>query len=682
MCRMNCLRTGALGRGTTIRCRTLFALTPVLAAVLAVGCGTPTAVPDVADGQASLDAVDADAAPPPPPPRICRSGRTWSPGMPAFEERTADWNLAGLNGNSFGVADIDGDGFADLVHVVGGVYDRAVGHAYLNRAGANGRRTFVDHTMASGIFAVRDSSEIGRSISYITFGDIDNDGDLDAFTAPFLYATSPSREPLTDGHEVMLNDGHGVFTLTAAQTVTGPPTPLSSSAFLFDQNLDGRLDLAVGYWWRQPAFTEPFGDQPQLFRGDGTGAFSDVTDSAGMTLGFTPASVLNGTNARPLFGLVMCDVNNDGRTDIVGAAYGRMFNELFVANGDRFSEIGAMTQVGSDDRRDFSDDESFRCYCVTHATATGCAGLPAPRYRCPLRGWTPGQSDQPRNLGGNTFSYACEDVDNDGDFDLYESNIRHPDVGSASDPSELLVNDGTAGAVHFTRPGRDTMGLVPPITLANTDEGGQHNAAWDFDNDGRMDLYLAGSPYPRNRGWMFHQRSEGTLQFEFIGRTSGFDHACPNGTALADFDHDGDLDMIVGTYGCNDPASLPAGQRPDYEPPTNQPIRVYENVSNDANWISIRLVGRGGMGGSNRSGLGARVRVTAGGVTQSRLVHGSSQNVASEAVAFFGLGGNCDIERIEVRWPNAALTVQTFTGVLANYRVEIREGETSARYLP
>ncbi len=632
--------------------------------LLVVACDGPAGPP----GDAGVDANVA---------RICRSGRGWDPGQPAFVDRTAEWGLEGLTGNNFGVADIDGDGWSDLVLNAGSAYDRQSGHVFLNQA-VSGRRSFVDHSSGAHLYDVRGSSETGRSVNLVRLGDVDGDGDVDAFTGTFMYLTDPSRTPLTDVSEILLNDGTGRFTLTDTTTITTPQNPLLSDALWLDQDLDGRLDLAVGYWWVQPPFVEPYGSQPQLFRGDGSGAFTDVTDAVGMTLIANTFAYLQGVSPRPLFGFVMCDVNDDGRLDLVGAAYGRMQNELFLADGDTFSEVGARTLVGEDDRRDYSDDESFRCYCLDHPSTMGCAGLPAPRYTCPVRGWVFGTSDQPMSLGGNTFSYACADVDNDGDLDLYESNIRHPDVGSASDPSELIVNSTPAGssgldALVFDRPGRETMGLVPPIDLATTDEGGQHDAAFDFDADGWLDLYLAGSPYPGNRGWIFHHRRDGALSWELIGRGSGFDHACPDGSAIADFDRDGDLDLIVGTYGCNGPGG-------DWSPPENQPVRFYENVSTDANWIAIRLVGRG-AGGANPQGLGARVRLTAGGMTQTTLVRASSQQVAQEAEAWFGLGASCDVERIEVRWPNTALTVEAFTGVIANHRVEIREGESSVRYL-
>jgi hypothetical protein len=223
------------------------------------------------------------------------------------------------------------------------------------------------------------------------------------------------------------------------------------------------------------------------------------------------------------------------------------------------------------------------------------------------------------------------------------------------------------------------MGLTPPIDLARVDEGGQQAAALDFDDDGRLDVVLMGSPYPGNRGWLFHQQKNGTLQFEYVGHDAGSDHACPSGLALADFDHDGDEDLVTGTYGCNDPNGPH-----DYSPPEKQPTRFYENVSTDANWVSLKLVGQGGPGHANASGLGARVRLTAGGVTQTRSIYGSwgQGGMSREQVAFFGLGDQCDIERIEVQWPNAAHTTQVFTGVLANHRVELREGEEAPRYLP
>lgn len=643
-----------------------FVVAFVVALVVALGCGDDAAQPPLDAGMGDGRArVDGGA---PPTPRVCRDGSAWAPGTAAFEDRTEAWGLAGLNANSFATGDLDGDGYADLIVSRGSIYDRVSGYVFMNRDGSR----FEDHTAASRFHAVRGSTETGRNASLVRLGDLDNDGDLDAFSGTFIYKDATStREVLPDGAEILLNDGTGVFALGAA-SLRQQPDPLTSDGFFFDQNLDGRLDLALGYWWRQPPFTVAYGQQAQLFTGDGAGAFTDVTIESGLFLPDSASAIRNRTQPRPLFGFQMCDLNDDGRMDIVGSAYARFTNEVFLADGDVFHEVGATNEIGADTRIDYTDDESFRCFCVANPDDPECAGAPLPRIVCPGRGFTRGQSDQLFSLGGNSYSHACGDFDNDGDFDLYETNIKHPDVGSSSDPSELIVNQGSSGqTLAFSRPGRETMGLTPPVDLGVIDEGGQHGAAMDFDNDGRLDILLAGSPYPRNRGWLFHQRD--TLAFEWIGAESGFHHACPLGTALADFDRDGDLDMIVGTYGCNDPRSSP-----DWTPPENQPVRFYENVSNQNNWISIRLRGER----SNRSGLGARVRITAGGVTQTKLVTTSAQNAAFEPEAWFGLGATCDIDRIEVRWPNADLSTDVYTGVLANYRVELREGTTEVTYVP
>ncbi|MGE0791931.1 MAG: CRTAC1 family protein [Sandaracinaceae bacterium] len=609
---------------------------------------------------------------------MCRPpGVGWSPGQAAFVERTDAWGLAGLRSAGVTVADLDGDGWPDLVvsPYYTQTYDRLEGHVFFNRPGAGAGRTFEDRSEASGLFRQRDGGGFARQATMVRLIDADNDGDVDAFTGTFIVPDpNDPREPYNDGAELSLNDGTGTFTLTPVQVPVWHPIPTMSDGVFFDQDRDGRLDLALAFWFEQPNLSGLYGEHPIFLRGDGAGGFVDQTLEVGISLGRSLEAFESGTHVRPLFGLAMCDLDDDGRQDLVGAAYGRMYNELFHDEGGTFVEIGATTLVGSDDRRDFSDDNTFRCYCASHAGAPECAGAepPYPNYGC-RPGWAPGVSDQPTMLGGNTFSHHCADLDNDGDLDLFETNIRHPDVRTASDPSEIIVNESTPGALTFARPGRDAMGLTPPVDLTRIDEGGQSGAVFDFDNDGRLDVLLSGSPYPNNRAWLFHQRTEGSLSFEWIGDSAGFSHACPMGAAVADFDHDGDLDVVVGTQGCNDPV---AG---DY-PPETQPVRFYENVSNEHNWIAIRLAGDG-AGGANRMGIGARVRLTAGGVTQTRVIQPSFQQSSTEAIAWFGLGDACTVDGIEVRWPDASLSVVAYEGVVANQRVELRPDGTTT-YLP
>ena len=73
-------------------------------------------------------------------------------------------------------------------------------------------------------------------------------------------------------------------------------------------------------------------------------------------------------------------------------------------------------------------------------------------------------SGQPWRLGGNTFSLTCGDLDNDGDMDLMSAEIRHGDTGSASDPSEILLNPTPPGQppAKFERPGNVKTGIDRP----------------------------------------------------------------------------------------------------------------------------------------------------------------------------------------------------------------------------
>lgn len=665
----------------------------VLCAALAA-CSSSSSSPSldagVADGASSDAPVDApDVALDPPPPARCRAGTGWSGETPAFRDATAEWGFAEVTGKRLATADLDNDGYADLVlwhDVVNERTDLTMPPAnyrvrvFMNRpSGVGSGRRFVESTRASNLLALRDGTTTrGRVVQSVAFADIDNDGDLDAYTG-----TMPNRNPAMgqapdpgDRGTILLNDGRGVFTLGPESDVTSNPddTPQTIGAVFHDHDADGQVDLFVAYF--SQVFGDPIGQQSQLFRGAGDGTFSEVTDDAGLTLESDQASLLTVTNNRPLYGISACDVNNDGRLDLIGAAYGRQFNLLFTSDGARFRDESRASGVGGDDNRDPSGNITYQCYCA--ASPGRCpmtvprppSGACGPGGSGPRGTWRPAVDEAPWRLNGNTFSIACGDVDNDGDIDLYTGEIAHADVGSNSDRAELLVNETAApDTTRFRRPGRAATGLTIPNNPP--DEGILTNAMLDFDNDGRLDIWAGGSDYPGLRGYLFAQ-GEGT-RFTEVGIRAGIRHPCALGMAYADFDHDGDLDIILGT-------SL---ARTCGESWMNRAsIRVYENISNEHNWTAVRLVGRG-AGGANRAGVGARVRVTTGGVTQTREIQGNwgLAGVGTELVAHFGLGASCAIDRVEVRWPDATGTVETFTNVVANHRIEIRQGEGRVRYL-
>jgi hypothetical protein len=102
-------------------------------------------------------------------------------------------------------------------------------------------------------------------------------------------------------------------------------------------------------------------------------------------------------------------------------------------------------------------------------------------------------------------------------------------------------------------------------------------------------------------------------------------------------------------------------------------VRYFENLIGDAgNWLQLRLEGGAG---TNRSAIGARVRVRTGDVVQTQEVGGGHGHygVQHDLALHFGLGGACEAE-VEITWPDGARTAQRFE-VQAGYRYDVLQGE-------
>ncbi len=266
-----------------------------------------------------------------------------------------------------------------------------------------------------------------------------------------------------------------------------------------------------------------------------------------------------------------------------------------------------------DGNQNWSDNESARCWCTLHPTDMGCMGVPPPMYiPCMTDAdafrWNNATDQHPYRLGGNNGSTLCADIDNDGNMDLVTSDIMHWDVGQSSDRAELLLNDGNAN-MTFSRPGNDKTGLARTYPTTFFNEGIMTGSVFDFDNDGWPDIYFGNSDYPYNHGLLFHQDSPG--HFEAVPIDLGIDQHRSHGSVVADFRHNGALDIVVG----HSFARCHTDPMDDSECYATQQIRFFENVvGTDGNFIELSLTGGPN---TNRSAIGARVSVTAAGFTQT-----------------------------------------------------------------
>jgi hypothetical protein len=373
-------------------------------------------------------------------------------------------------------ADVDNDGYVDLyVSNKGGA-----NKLYLNQ----GKGQFIDITEQAG----RGIDYTGFSMGSV-FGDYDNDGLVD------LYLATGGRYEI-EANRLFKNLGNGKFVDVTNKAGVGLKEFTYSASFV-DYDNDGYLDLYCANYGP--------GAKNVLYRNQGDGTFTDVTDKAGV-----------GDLSWSWMG-VWADVNGDN------------YQDLYVVNG-RYP-------VGEPNRLYLNKgDGSFREVSRDAGVADNNWGLGA--------------------------SFA--DIDNDGDLDLFVSNY----VGR----NGLYLNDGKG---QFT----DVSQRVD-----NGQQGwGKGPTFGDIDHDGDLDFYegdckLANQLYINDGKGKFVDQAakQPQLQCSTV-RTKG--------TAFADIDNDGDLDLYVVNWGA--------------------PNKFYLNDQNDKNWLKIKAVGKS----SNLDAIGAKIKV-------------------------------------------------------------------------
>jgi hypothetical protein len=394
------------------------------------------------------------------------------------------------------------------------------------------------------------------------------------------------------------------------------PYPSSGGAFA-DVDGDGNLDFWLVGWYTDYGGSYD-GSQPHLYMGAGDGTFEDVTEDSGLELKSSARSdnYLERGRRRPGFGATACDLTGDGLAELIHSSYGRAWNLLWTYEDGDWTEVGEAAHVDADADLDYTDNLWYACYCESH----DCS--PEPTVSCggafPDDYWTPGFDDQPARLAGNTFTTMCGDLDNDGDNDLMHTEIHHKWAGNSADSTQILWNDGRG---IFERSDNEATGIARKRSEAHDwNEGDLYGAFFDYDNDGWKDILVIETDYEDDQMWLWRNNGDGT--FEELSKETGLNQDWPNGAAIADFDRDGDLDLVDGS------SNARSGS-----PWDKHYAHFYEN----------------GLGGRSLrlSGLkvGDRVDVSAAGTAQTYEVSGGYGHwgMFHDQSLVIGLGEHCSV---------------------------------------
>jgi enediyne biosynthesis protein E4 len=530
---------------------------------------------------------------------------------------------------------------------------------------------FSNATQSSGIHFKHFKGNKGISINLEEFGpgvcvsDYDGDGWQDIY---FVNARDRYDRGIKVQNALYHNNGDGTFT-DVTDKAGVPGTGFGLGCVWGDYDNDGHPDLFVTQYGRNV-----------LYHNNGDGTFTDVTDKAGV------AGMDFGTYFHS--GAVFFDYDRDGKLDLYVGGY-----VAFPPDARRYCPLGGVTSSCAPSAYEGSPDLLYHNNGDgTFTNVTKKAGVYQPHgknlavgaFDYDNDGWPDlfvandgisaylyhnqrnGTFKEEGSLAGVAFTgqgltmaamcISHGDYDNDGWLDLFISDFQ----GSSD---HIWHNNGQGEFDEVS----DLIGITVPTKRVLSFGGG----FFDYDNDGWLDLFIAnGHVYPeveqvtpevhyKQINTLFHNDGHG--KFVDVTKSSGDAFEVPyigRGVAFADFDNDGFVDLVVSNNG--DP-----------------PLLMHNSGGNGNHFVSFKLIGTK----SNRDAMGARLKLTAGGITQIREVAGGGSYLSqSDLRAHFGLASAAKIDKLEISWPSGAK--QTFTDFAADQFYSIQEGKDELGFQP
>jgi len=502
-------------------------------------------------------------------------------------------------------------------------------------------------------FVLKNSASPQRySIETMTGGvalfDYNNDGLLDIFFTNGAEIPSLKKSDPTFYNRLFRNNGDGTFTdVTESAGLAGVGYSMGVAAGDYDN--DGFVDLYVTGFNRN-----------QLLHNNGDGTFTDVTEKAGVS-GTVPAK---GKAWSVAAGWI--DYNNDGLLD------------LFVVNYLDYS-ISTAHSCQTNDIVDYCSPNEYR-------------GTPNILYRNNGDGTFTDVSQQSHisQYVGKGMGVAFADYDDDGFTDIFVSNDTFPNFLFHNNGDGTFTDVALLAGVAYNENGKTVAGMGTDFR--------------DIDNDGKPDIFHAamfGDTFPL-------YRNLGNGQFEDVTDMTGLAAMTTRftawGTGIFDFDNDGNKDIFVAGSAILDnsmevnhkPYRLPNGIYRNlgnivfkdvsalvgasfYAPAAHrgaafgdlnndgkvdivvtvlngEPQLLMNRSSSHNHWIILKLVGVA----DNRDGLGTKVKImTASGVQYNEATTAVGYNSSSDKRVYFGLGNATVVDRIELAWPTGVKQVLT-----------------------